>query len=237
MLAVALGAMRVLAAGTATWLRPSARRSPTAEPEAPAAATAPRGVLPDALVLGMVASFTGSNKERGQAMRVGWEAAIADLNAAGGLHGRKLRLVVQDDGYDPARTGGAMKEVVEKQQAFAIVGNVGTSTAAVAIPYCAEKDEVFFGALSGADLLRKKPPDRHVFNFRASLAAEAAAAVRYLVDVRRLPAKRIAVLAQEDDFGASGQRGALKQLASYGVPETDVLKVGYARNTTDVREA
>jgi ABC-type branched-subunit amino acid transport system substrate-binding protein len=114
---------------------------------------------------------------------------------------------------------------------------VGTATAAVAIPYCAEKDAVFFGALSGADLLRKKPPDRHVFNFRASLAAEAAGAVRYLVDVRRLPAKRIAVLAQEDDFGASGQRGALQQLASYGVPEVDVLKLGYQRNTADVREA
>jgi ABC-type branched-subunit amino acid transport system substrate-binding protein len=130
-----------------------------------------------------------------------------------------------------------MKEVVEGQGAFAVVGNVGTATSAVAAPYCAEKDAVFFGALSGADILRKTPPDRNVFNFRASLAAEAAAAVRYLVDVRRVPAKRIAVLSQDDDFGRSGQRGALGQLEKYGVLQDEVLKLFYPRNTADVREA
>ena len=49
--------------------------------------------------------------------------------------------------------------------------------------------------------------------------------------------KRIAILAQEDDFGASGRRGALKQLGTYGVAEGDVLQVGYPRNTADVRDA
>ena len=120
---------------------------------------------------------------------------------------------------------------------FAIVGNVGTATSAVAAPYAAEKDAVFFGALSGGDGLRKNPPDRLVFNFRASLAAEAAAAVRYLVDVRRIPAKRISVLSQDDDFGRSGQRGALAQLEKYGVAQEDVLKLSYPRNTADVRDA
>jgi ABC-type branched-subunit amino acid transport system substrate-binding protein len=61
--------------------------------------------------------------------------------------------------------------------------------------------------------------------------------VRYLVDVRRLPAKRIAILAQDDDFGRSGQRGALKQLEARGVAEADVLKLSYPRNTADVRDA
>jgi ABC-type branched-subunit amino acid transport system substrate-binding protein len=196
-----------------------------------------RGVVDGEVVLGMVASFTGSNKERGRAMRIGWEAALAEANEAGGVLGRRLRLVAQDDGYDPARTGPAMKEVVEGEGAFAIVGNVGTATAAVAVPYCAEKGCVFFGALSGADLLRRSPPDRHVFNYRASLAAEAAAAVRWLADVRRLAPARVAVLAQEDDFGRSGQRGALEQLRAYGVPESEVLTLGYPRNTADVREA
>jgi ABC-type branched-subunit amino acid transport system substrate-binding protein len=185
----------------------------------------------------MVASFSGSNKERGRAMRLGWDTAIAEVNEAGGIHGRKLKLVAYDDGYDPARTLPAMKDVVEGQGAFAIVGNVGTATSAVAAPYAAEKDAVFFGALSGADVLRRTPPDRYVFNFRASLQAEGAAAVRYLVDVRRLSPRKIAVLAQDDDFGRSGQRGALAQLAKYGVPEDEVLTLSYPRNTADVRDA
>jgi len=206
------------------------------QPSAAPAARA-RGVLDRELVLGMVASFTGSNKERGRAMRIGWETAIAEANEAGGIHGRKLRLVAYDDGYDPARTLPAMKEAVEGQGAFAIVGNVGTATAAVAVPYCAEKDAVFFGALSGGDQLRKTPPDRLVFNYRAGLAREAAAAVRYLVEVRRLAPQRIALLSQEDDFGESGRRGAAKQLATYGVAQADVLSLGYPRNTADVRDA
>jgi ABC-type branched-subunit amino acid transport system substrate-binding protein len=196
-----------------------------------------RGVLDDAIVLGMVSSFTGSNKERGRAMRLGWEMAIADANEAGGVHGRRLRLVAEDDGYDPARTLAGMKQVIDEQGAFAIVGNVGTSTAAVAIPYAAEKEAVFFGALSGGDLLRKTPPDRHVFNFRASLAREGQAAVRYLVDLRRLDPRRIAVLAQDDEFGASGRRGAVQQLTAYGLAPGDVLQLSYPRNTADVRDA
>lgn len=235
--AIAIGVAALALLGGVAWYVLAGNRPAEAEPAREAARSGPRGVQDDAVVLGMVASFTGSNKERGRAMRLGWETAIAEVNDAGGIHGRKLRLVAYDDGYDPARTGAAMKEVVEAQGAFAIVGNVGTATSAVAAPYAGEKDAVFFGALSGADVLRKSPPDRHVFNFRASLSAEAAAAVRYLVDVRRISARRIAVLAQDDDFGRSGQRGALARLEGYGVPEAEVLKLSYPRNTADVRDA
>jgi len=217
------------------------KQGPQPPPAAPPRPSAPvatyRGVKPDEIVLGMAASFTGSNKERGRAMRVGWEAALAAANAAGGVQGRKLRLVAVDDAYDPQKTGPAMKQLVETEKVFAVVGNVGTATAAVSIPYCTEQEVVFFGPLSGADLLRKSPPDRVVFNYRASLAEEAAAAVRWLVDVKRIPAERIAVLVQKDDFGESGWRGAVKQLEGYGVAKAAVLRLEYARNTADVREA
>jgi ABC-type branched-subunit amino acid transport system substrate-binding protein len=185
----------------------------------------------------MVASFSGSNKDRGRAMRAGWLTAFAAANDAGGVNGRALRLVARDDGYDPKRTGPMMQELVEKEKVFAIVGNVGTSTAGVAIPYCAEKGLVFYGALSGGDLLRKTPPDRHVFNFRASLAEETEAAIRYLVAVRRVKPSRIAVLVQDDDFGASGFRGAASQLGAYRVPEEKITRLTYPRNTVDVSAA
>jgi ABC-type branched-subunit amino acid transport system substrate-binding protein len=232
----------VVLAGAAAWLIlgrvPAAAPAKVAAPAAaPPAAPAVRGVKPDEILLGMVASFTGSNKERGRAMKAGWEAALAAANEAGGVHGRRLRLVTADDGYDPARTGPAMKQMVEGERIFAAVGNVGTATAKVAIPYCSEQKVIFYGALSGADLLRKTPPDRYVFNYRASLAEEAAAAVRWLVDVKRVPADKIAVLVQKDDFGESGWRGAVRQLESAGVASSAVLRLEYARNTADVRDA
>jgi ABC-type branched-subunit amino acid transport system substrate-binding protein len=96
---------------------------------------------------------------------------------------------------------------------------------------------LFYGALSGADLLRKTPPDRYVFNYRAGLAREGAAAVRYLVKVRRVSPRRIAVLVQMDDFGESGWRGAVRELESSGVGREQILKLGYPRNTADVRDA
>jgi ABC-type branched-subunit amino acid transport system substrate-binding protein len=241
---VAVGAAVLLVAAAGAWL--AMGRSPGGAPgasasPAPAAATpaapAVRGVKADEILLGMVASFSGSNKERGRAMKAGWEAALAAANDAGGVHGRRLRLVTLDDGYDPARTAPAMKQLLEVERAFAVVGNVGTATSKVAVPYATQQKAVFFGALSGADLLRKTPPDRYVFNYRASLAEEAGAAVRWLVDVKRVAPDKIAVLVQKDDFGESGWRGALRQLEASGAAAGGVLRLEYERNTADVREA
>jgi ABC-type branched-subunit amino acid transport system substrate-binding protein len=200
----------------------------------PAPAPGVRGVSEREIVLGMASAFTGANRELGRAMRAGVEAAIASANAAGGVAGRKLRLVTADDGYEPSRTAPAMKQLVEQDGVFAVVGNVGTPTAAVAIPYCLEQKVVFFGAFTGGELLRKQPPDRYVFNFRPSYPEETSAAVRWLVNVRRIPPGRIAVFSQDDEFGESGWRGAAAQLAAAGVDPATVLRVRYRRNTADV---
>lgn len=197
----------------------------------------PRGVTATEVVFGMASPFSGANRELGRAMKAGIEAAFAELNAGGGVHGRKLRLVTVDDGYEPSRTGPAMKQLVEQERVFAVVGNVGTPTAAVSVPYCMDRKVVFIGALSGSEILRKNPPDRVVFNFRPSYAEETAAAIRYLVDLRRIPPARIAVFAQEDGFGESGWQGVTDELSRRGVDRSRLLRVGYKRNTADVAEA
>ena len=69
---------------------------------------------------------------------------------------------------------------------------------------------LFFGAFTGAGLLRNDPPDRYVFNYRASYAEETAATVHYLVKVRRLKTDEIAVFAQQDAYGDSGFVGVAK---------------------------
>ncbi|HEX9051959.1 MAG TPA: ABC transporter substrate-binding protein [Anaeromyxobacter sp.] len=218
-------------------LSPPARKADDVVEKRLAPAPAVRGVTASEILLGMASAFTGANRELGRAMRAGVEAALAEVNAAGGVHGRKLRLVVADDGYEPSRTGPAMRELVEKDQVFAIVGNVGTPTAAVSIPYCLERKVVFFGAFTGGELLRKQPPDRYVFNYRPSYAEETSAAVRWLVKVRRVAPSRIAVFSQDDGFGESGYRGAAAELERLGVRPADVLRVGYRRNTADVAGA
>ena len=218
-------------------------------PSPAAAATAPmvsipqtpamnvRGVTANEIRFGIVAPFSGAARELGRQMKLGIETAFNRANEAGGIDGRMLKLVAADDGYEPARTLEAMKQLYDKEQVFGFIGNVGTPTAAVALPFALEHRTLFFGAFTGANLLRNDPPDRYVFNYRASYAEETDATVRYLVKIRRIPAKQIAVFAQQDAYGDAGFAGVAKAYRTMGLNDGTILRLGYKRNTVDVDEA
>jgi len=211
------------------------RNRESSPPVAPAAA-AVQPALPD-LNFGIAAALTGPAKELGRSMKTGIDVAFAAANEQGGVNGRKLHLIAIDDGYEPARTVEAMKTLVEKDHVAGVIGNVGTPTAAVAAPYAVEHKVLFFGPFTGAPLLRKDPPDRYVFNYRASYAEETAAIVRWLVDVRRVKPAEVAVFAQEDAYGDAGFEGVARAMRKYGVDPATILRVGYKRNTAEVADA
>jgi branched-chain amino acid transport system substrate-binding protein len=220
------------------------RASPA--PATAAAAVAPlrppdppvRGITDTEITFGMAAPFSGSAKELGRQMKLGIDTMFSVINAGGGINGRKVRLIAADDGYEPTRTADAMKQLFEKDEVFGIVGNVGTPTAMVALPYALEQKMLFFGAFTGAGLLRRDPPDRYVFNYRASYAEETDAMVRYLVKVRRLRPEQIAVFAQQDGYGDAGFSGVAKAVrALRGGEASTILRLDYKRNTVDVNDA
>jgi branched-chain amino acid transport system substrate-binding protein len=197
-----------------------------------------RGVTDKEIRFGISAPFTGSAKELGSQMKLGIETAFNLINEAGGIHGRQLKLVAADDGYEPTRTAETMKQLYETEQVFGFIGNVGTPTAVVGLPYALERKMLFFGAFTGAGLLRRDPPDRYVFNYRASYAEETDAVVRYLVKVRGLRPDQIAVFAQQDAYGDSGFAGVAKAMRTLrGGDERTILRLGYTRNTVDVDDA
>jgi ABC-type branched-subunit amino acid transport system substrate-binding protein len=197
-----------------------------------------RGVTDSEIRFGISAPFSGSAKELGQNIKLGIEAAFNVANANGGVHGRQLRLIAADDGYEPARTAGTMKQLYETNQVFGLIGNVGTPTAVVSLPYALDRKMLFFGAFTGAGLLRSDPPDRYVFNYRASYAEETAAVVNYLVKVKRLAPEQIAVFAQQDAYGDAGFGGVEKAIRSLrGASDTPIVRLGYQRNTVDVDDA
>ena len=96
---------------------------------------------------------------------------------------------------------------------------------------------LFFGAFTGANLLRNDPPDRYVFNYRASYVQETDAVVRYLVKLRRLQPQQIAVFAQQDSYGDSGFAGVAKAFRALGANDSAILRLNYKRNTVDVDDA
>jgi branched-chain amino acid transport system substrate-binding protein len=214
--------------------------SPTSKPlgQESSVNSAVRGVTDSEIRFGISAPFTGPAKELGQHMKQGIEAAFNVANAKGGVYGRQLRLVAADDGYEPTRTAATMKQLYETDQVFGLVGNVGTPTAVVALPYALDRKMLFFGAFTGAGLLRNDPPDRYVFNYRASYAEETAAVVNYLVKVRRLWPEQIAVFAQQDAYGDAGFGGVEKAIRSLrGGNASPILRLNYQRNTVDVEDA
>jgi ABC-type branched-subunit amino acid transport system substrate-binding protein len=196
-----------------------------------------RGVTDSEIRFGISAPFSGAAKELGQNMKLGIEAAFNAANAAGGVFGRQLRLIAADDGYETSRAAITMKHLYEKEQVFAVIGNVGTPTAVVALPYALDRKMLFFGAFTGAGLLRNDPPDRYVFNYRSSYAEETSATVHYLVKVRHLKPSQIAVFAQQDAYGDSGFSGVAKAIRALGGDGNAILRLNYQRNTVDVDEA
>ena len=215
----------------------TAATAPTAPVPQPLPTSTARGVTASEIRFGMVGPFSGPTKELGRQMKLGIDAAFNRVNDAGGVEGRMLKLISADDGYEPSRTADAMKQLYDKEQVFGFIGNVGTPTAAVAVPFALERRTLFFGAFTGANILRNDPPDRYVFNYRASYAEETAAVVHYLIKLRRLQPKQIAVFAQQDSYGDAGFAGVAKAFRALGLNDAAILRLNYKRNTVDVDDA
>lgn len=191
-----------------------------------------------AFVVGMSTALSGPAQALGSRMKGGVEAYFGVANAEGGVGGRPLQLIALDDAYEPERCSENVRKLIDQNQAFAILGNVGTPTAAVTVPIVNEKKVPFFGGFTGAGLLRKTPPDRYVVNYRASYAQEIAEMVRGLVHDLRIPPEKLALFTQDDAYGDSGYAGAVKALAGIGFDKPERLPHGrYPRNTSDVEGA
>jgi ABC-type branched-subunit amino acid transport system substrate-binding protein len=202
-------------------------------PRPPAVAAAP----PPEIVFGMSGPFSGPSRELGRDVECGIQTCFREVNDAGGIGGRSLRLVALDDGYDPERALANMHELFERHRVAGVLGNVGTPTGQRVLPYVLEQDRLFFGAVTGAKFLRRQPPDRLVFNYRASYDEETAALVKYLLDVRRIPPESLAVFAQQDAYGDAGFEGVARTLRQRGFDPGKILRVGYTRNSADVAAA
>jgi branched-chain amino acid transport system substrate-binding protein len=241
------GAAAVLSAGSSGSLPAAALANPGVPAPAAVGDVSPRqsdgaesavqGVSDKEILFGMAAPFSGASRELGRQIKIGVETAFSQTNSAGGVNGRLLRLVAADDGYEPEKTPDAMRLLYDHEKVFGFIGNVGTPTAAVALPFALDHRALFFGAFTGANLLRRNPPDRYVFNYRASYGEETKAVMHYLVKVRHIQPKEIVVFAQQDSYGDSGYAGVQKAVRSLPGDNPDIVRLNYKRNTIDVQGA
>lgn len=190
------------------------------------------GVSADSILFGQAAALEGPSSALGQGMRQGILAAFAEINARGGVHGRMLRLVSRDDGYDPDRSVAQTKQLIDDDKVFALIGAVGTPTAMATVPISRAANVPFIGPFTGAEFLRA-PELGNVVNIRASYGAEAEAWIRHLTE--NLHFKNIAIFYQDDSFGRDGLKGVKRALERRGLELT--AEGTFERNTRAVGSA
>jgi len=187
--------------------------------------------------IGMTAALSGPSAALGQEMQAGIASYFNYVNSQGGVNGRKLELIVKDDGYEPERAGENMRSLIMENDVLAMIGNVGTPTAVVTVPIANKYKTVLFGAFSGGDVLRVTPPSRYVINYRSSYAEETAEMIEGLLQSGIEPTQ-IGFFTQRDSYGDSGFRGAKKALEQHGFTDISKLAHGrYTRNTVNVEDA
>lgn len=195
-----------------------------------ASAPAEVGVGDRELRVGQSAVFEGPSAALGQGMRTGLEASFRDINAAGGINGRQLRLITRDDGYEPVRAIPNVRALLGTDNVFALLGLVGTPTAKAILPICEEAHVPLLGSFTGAAVLRTDNLHSTI-NLRASYDQETEHLVRHLAGTRGF--RRIACFYQNDAYGQSGLAGLNAALKRRGL---DLAASGnYERNTTAVK--
>jgi branched-chain amino acid transport system substrate-binding protein len=187
------------------------------------------GVTDREIVIGMCNALTGPASALGTGVKKGASVYFDRINKEGGVHGRKVRIISVDDGYEPKNTIAQTKKLIAEDKVFALFGYVGTPTSAAIVPFINLAKIPFWGPFTGAELLRS-PVNRYIFNIRGSYFDEAETQVRHLVDEKGI--KRIGIFYQDDAYGLAVKGGVLKalrkrnlELAGYGT---------YERNTEDV---
>ena len=127
------------------------------------------GVFEDRILFGQSAAFSGPARELGIGMHVGILAAFAEVNRAGGVHGRLLELTTIDDTYEPELAIANTKQLIGEESVFALIGAVGTPTSRAAVPVAAAADVPYVGPFTGAAFLRDAATLPNVVNLRGFL--------------------------------------------------------------------
>jgi branched-chain amino acid transport system substrate-binding protein len=190
------------------------------------------GVTATEILIGQSCALTGPAQLRGKGMRDGALAYFRHVNAAGGINGRKIRLLTMDDGHTANASIVNTKKLIDGEKVFLLFGYVGESTSKAALNIAREDKVPFFSPMSGAQFLRK-PLNRYVFNMRASYLQETEALIQKIVTERGIG--KIAVFYEDSDFGKTGLEEVRGALSRHGLEITSAA--AYTPNTLAVEPA
>lgn len=186
------------------------------------------GVTDKEITIGTFQALSGPVAPIGIAMTHGMQAYFNMINEQGGIYGRKIKLIVRDDQFNPAKTVLETKRLVEQDKVFAIVGGLGTPGCLAVMDYL-EKNKVPFVYQGSGSSKFAFPPKKYIFSVQPNYLNEGQIMVKYATDT--LKAQRIAVIYEDDDIGNEGLEGVKKGIDRFGGKL--VASIGFPPTETD----
>ncbi len=188
-------------------------------------------VWPDnEIILGTCNALSGPSEFGGKETNIGINSMINEVNAEGGINGRKVKVLSEDDKYEPDSAITCFQKIMAKG-AFGISGVYGSTCLARYIPMCMNNKVPCVGHYAGTHFVTD-PVKRYVFNARAAYKDEQ----HELIDkLWAAGFRKIAVIYQNDPFGVDQLDGVKEGLAKHGA---EVVAAGaYTRNSNNLKEA
>lgn len=189
---------------------------------------AQQGVSSNEIVLGTIQDLSGPLASVSKQARAGMLLRVDEINEQGGIHGRKVRLLVEDAGYDPRRATLAAQKLVNRDKIFAMVGHIGTAQNVAAMSIQFDKSVFNFFPLSGAKEMYEAPK-KLKFAFMPGYHEQMHDATVKLIQEKGL--KRVCTMYQDDEAGLEIFRGAEAGLKSIGMDFVE--KTSFKRGATD----
>lgn len=188
---------------------------------------APMSAFAADVKVGSTGPLSGSLSLLGQGVRDGVQVYFDYINDQGGVNGRKIDFISEDDAYEPMRAVASAKKLIEQDKVIALVAPVGTPSNAAMIPYVEERKVPLFAPYAFSHTLTT-PVKRYVFTTLPEVRIQASLLGDYLVT--QLKHNKIAVIYQNDDFGQDAVIGFEGRMKKHGVPLT---KLPFDRGSTN----
>lgn len=191
-------------------------------------AQAEPGVTDTSIKVGMIADLTGPIAFIGQEGSAGMRLYINHINNQGGVHGRKIDLLLEDDGYSPPRTIAAFRKLLDRDGVFCFAGNLGSATTMATLPLIKREQVPLIGS-GNFNSAMFTPPRRYVFALDPGYPIQSWIILQYIHQQATAP--KVAIIYQDDDMGRDMLKGFHEAAKHYNMPV--VAKASYKRGAVD----
>ena len=187
-----------------------------------------QGVSKTEIVVGTIQDLSGPLAGYGKQSRNGMQLRVDELNEQGGVNGRKVKLLVEDSGYDPKKAVLAAQKLVNQDKIFIMAGHLGTAQNLASMPVQFEKNVVNFMPITAAREMYE-PFHKLKYSFAATYYDQVRIALPRMVKDKS--AKKVCTIYQDDEFGLEVVRGAEAALKTISMDLAE--KTSYKRGATD----